>query len=259
MPLSVCFRRTVSVCLGIAACTSLGFAQEQKGPQWSVVTVVHVKPGMTANYEAYQKEVSAAYKKAGLSRMVVQTIVGNLNEYTSIVPLKKLADLSGDSPLDRAMGPEAAAALRQKRENLYDDVRRIVTVDRPDLSLHGAGRPGMYALVVSIQTVPGRRTEHESAIKADVMPALKKVGFSNVWTSDTVFGGPANEQTVVIPLKDTGDLDQGPPLTRALGPEAAAKVEARLNAMTQSSEMRIMKVRPELSNMPDAAPQPSGK
>ena len=123
-------------------------------------------------------------------------------------------------------------------------------MDRPDLSLR-AGPPGMYALVVSIQTMPGRRSEYESAIKADMMPALKKVGFTNVWTSDTVFGGPANEQTVVIPLKDTGELDQGPPLTRALGPEAAAKVEARLDAMTQSSQMRIVKVRPELSNMPE--------
>lgn len=250
MPLSVCFRRTVSVCLGIAACTSLCFAQEQKGPQWSVVTVVHVKAGMTANYEAYQKEVSAAYKKAGLTRLVVQTIVGNLSEYVSIVPLKKLADLTGDSAVDRAIGPEAAAALRQKRANLYDDVQRVVTIDRPDLSLR-AGLPGMYALVVSVHTLPGRRSEYESAIKADMMPALKKVGLSNVWTSDTVFGGPANEQTVVIPLKDTGELDQGPPLTRALGPEAAAKVEARLDAMTQSSQMRIVKVRPELSNMPE--------
>ena len=136
--------RLTSVFLGIAACTFLSFAQEQKGPQWSVVTVVHVKPDMTANYEAYQKDLSAAYKKAGLSRVVVQTVVGNLNEYVSIVPLKKLADLSGDSPVDRAVGPEAAAALRHKRAGLYDEVRRVITMDRPDLSLR-AGAPGMYS------------------------------------------------------------------------------------------------------------------
>ena len=247
MHLPILSRRT-SILLGIASCAFLSFAQEQKGPQWSVVTIVHVKSGMTANYEAYQKELSAAYKKAGLSRTVVQTIVGNLSEYVSIAPLKKLADLSGDSPVERALGPEGAAALRAKRANLYDDVRRVITVDRPDLSLR-AGAPGMYALVVSIHTMPGRRAEYESAIKKDMLPAFKKVGLSNVWTSDTVFGGPGNQQVVVIPLKETGELDQGPPLTRALGAEAAAKVEAHFDSLTQASEMAIVKVRPDLSNM----------
>lgn len=238
-----------SVC--VAALAFLGFGQDQKAPQWSVVTVVHVKAGMTANYEAYQKELSAAYKKAGISRTVVQTVVGNMSEYVSIVPLKKLADLSGDSPVDRALGPEAAAALRAKRANLYDDVRRVITMDRPDLSLRAGAPPGMYALVVSVQTMPGRRAEYEAAMKKDMVPALKKVGMTNAWVSDSVFGGPGNQQVVVIPLKDTGDLDLGSPLVRALGPEAAAKVQAHIDGLTQSSELRIVKVRPELSNMPE--------
>ena len=109
----------------------------------------------------------------------------------------------------------------------------------------------MYSLVVAIQTLPGRRAEYESSIKKDMLPAFKKIGMSNVWTSDTVFGGPGNQQVVVIPLKDTGDLDQGPPLTRALGQEAAAKIEAHLDTLTQASEMAIVKVRPDLSNMPE--------
>jgi hypothetical protein len=258
MHLSTLWRGTLSVYLGIAVFPFLSSAQESKppaAPQWSVVTMVHVKPNMTANYEAYQKELSAAYKKAGISRIVVQTIVGNLNEFYSITPLKKLADLSGDNPVERSMGPEASAALFQKRVGLYDEVQRIVTADRPDLSLR-AGAPGLYALIVTVRTMPGRRSEYESTMKSDMLPALKKAGFTNVWSSDSVFGG-AHEQVVVVPLKDTGDLDKGPPLVLALGPEAAAKLEARLDAMTQHSEMRIVKVRPELSNMP--APETATK
>ena len=247
MLLSIPLRTTMCM----ATLGFLGFGQEQKAPQWSVVNIVHVKSGMTANYEAYQKEMSAAYKKAGITRTVVQTVVGNLSEYVSIAPLKKLADLSGDSPIERALGPEAAAALFAKRANLYDDVRRVITMDRPDLSLRAGAPPGMYALVVSIQTMPGRHAEYEAAIKKDMLPALKKVGMTNAWVSESVFGAPGNQQVIVIPLKDTGDLDLGPPLVRAVGPVAAAKIEAHLDSLTQSSEMAIVKVRPDLSNLPD--------
>ena len=149
-----------------------------------------------------------------------------------------------------------SAALLQKRTGLYDAVQRTISADRADLSLR-SGQPGMYALVVSVRSMPGHRSEYESALKTEILPALKKVGFSNAWTGDTVFGGPSNEQVIVIPMKEVGDLDQGPPLVRALGPESAAKLEARLDALSQSSEIRIVKVRPELSNMPDLGPPPN--
>ncbi len=95
-------------------------AQDQPKPQWSVVTMTTIKPDARAEYEAWQKQITAAYKKAEVpSRTVVQTIMGDLFEYISLAPITKFADLDGATPVERALGKESAAALLAQGRGVY--------------------------------------------------------------------------------------------------------------------------------------------
>src|ERR1700693_1089983 len=79
-------------------------AQSTSAPEWSVVTITTIKPEMRSEYEAWQKEVSAAYKKAEVpSRAVLQTVLGDLFEYVAVAPLAHFVNMDGPSPLERAL------------------------------------------------------------------------------------------------------------------------------------------------------------
>lgn len=60
------------------------------------MTTFHIKPDFRTEFEASQKEITAAYKKAGVAyRVVVQTMFGDLMEYTSIAPIANFAESDG--------------------------------------------------------------------------------------------------------------------------------------------------------------------
>jgi hypothetical protein len=64
--------------LALSAIPSV-FAQSTPAPEWSVVTVATIKPDMRSDFEAFQKAITAAYKKAEVpSRAVLQTVMGDL-------------------------------------------------------------------------------------------------------------------------------------------------------------------------------------
>src|SRR3989442_559592 len=90
-------------------------AQSEPAPKWSVVTITTIKPEMRTEYETWQKQLTAAYKRAEVpSRAVLQTVMGNLYEYVSVFPIAHFADMDGPSPVERALGKEEAANLMRK-------------------------------------------------------------------------------------------------------------------------------------------------
>src|SRR3954462_6595335 len=84
---------TVLVALALSTVPAI-MAQSTPAPEWSLVTVTTIKPEMRSDYEAFQRDISAAYKKAQVpSRAVLQTMMGNVLEYVSVAPLAHLADM----------------------------------------------------------------------------------------------------------------------------------------------------------------------
>ena len=74
-------------------------AQSETTPQWSSIMITKVKPGARSEYEALQKDLMAAYKKADIpSRVVLQTVFGDLNEFVSVMPISKFSDMDGTAP-----------------------------------------------------------------------------------------------------------------------------------------------------------------
>src|SRR3954447_15556682 len=132
------FHFSANAILAIVALSALPsmFAESTPTPEWSLVTVTTIRPEMRADYESWQKEVSAAYKKAEVpSRAVLQTVMGNLLEYVSVTPLAHFADMDGLSPIERAMGKTDAAGFMRKGGAYITSAHRVASRDLNDLSI----------------------------------------------------------------------------------------------------------------------------
>jgi hypothetical protein len=237
----------------------ISLAQPNPAPQWSLITFTQIKPEFRMEYEATMKEITAAYKKAGVaSRIVVQTVLGDLMEYTSIVPLAKYADMDGPSPLVKALGEAGSQRLLKKSGAYLNSVHRVTALAIPDLTIMTPmDNPGEYAAVTTWKLFPGKAAEFTAFMKDDYLPAMKKADVANFWVSRPIFGGDLDERYTVRPMHKLAELDGGPLTTKALGAEKARELNVKMSKIVESTHYSIVRVRPDLSLMP--APPPSTK
>jgi hypothetical protein len=223
-------------------------AQTETAPKWSLVTFTTIKPEMRVEYEAWQKQLTAAYKKAEVpSRAVLQTMMGDLFEYLSVVPLPNFAAMDGPSPVERALGKDQAASLMRKGAGYITSAHRLATLAMDDLSIRTPSDPAPYALVIILRLLPTKVPEFAAWMKEEYLPAMKKAEVKNFWVSQPLFGGESLERVTVRPMKSMAEIDSGPVLTKALGAEEARKIAARRASLIDSSQMRILKYRADLS------------
>jgi len=234
--------------------SGISFAQPNPAPQWSIVTFAQIKPEYRMEYEATVKEITAAYKKAGVaSRLVVQTILGDLMEYTTIVPLANYAQMDGPSPLVKALGEAGSQRLLKKSGAYLNSVHRVTVLAMPDLTIMDAtASTGEYAAVTTWKLFPGKATEFTAFMKDDYLPAMRKAEVKNFWVSRPIFGGNLDERITVRPMQKLAELDAGPLTTKALGAEKARELNAKMGKIVESTQFQVVRVRPDLSLM--AAP-----
>src|SRR5258708_1959988 len=172
------------------AIPSISIGQTTPSPEWSVITTTQIRPEFRQEYEAVQKEISAAYKKAGVPyRYVVQTILGDLEEYVSIAPLGKLADLDGPSPLVKAVGDAGSQRILRKIGGYIMSAHRVTTLAMNDISIRTPGDPGEYGQVTTMRLAPGKASEFTAFMKEDYLPAMRKADVANLWVSRPIYGG----------------------------------------------------------------------
>jgi len=245
------FRSTACAVLASLALSTIPavMAQSTPAPEWSLVTITTIKPDARSEYEAWQKEVTAAFKKAEVpSRAVLQTVMGNLFEYVSVSPLTHFANMDGPSPIERALGKEDAAGLLRKGAAYVTSVHRVASRALDDMSIRTkTSEPSEYALVTSMHLVAGKESEFNAWMKNDYLPAMKKAEVKNFWVSQTMFGGDPNERIIVRLLKNLAEFDAGPVLTKALGEEGARKLRARGTGIIDSVHFSVLHYRADLS------------
>jgi hypothetical protein len=235
--------------LAIAAAAPALLAQNAPARKWSVLPFASVKPDSVAEFEAWQKEMTAAYKKADVpSRAVVQTIMGDLFEYISIYPISHFADLDGPTPVEHALGKEEADKLMRKGRSYIVSARRITSLAADDLSLNTPTPvPAPYALVTIVQLVQGKSADFDAWTKNEYLPMLKKGGMKNYWVSRTLFGGDPDERVMVRPLEKMAEIDAGPVAARVLGEEGGRKLMSGTAGFTKSVQYRMVRYRADLS------------
>ncbi len=233
------------------AIPSISTGQTAPSPEWSVITTTQIKPEFRQEFEAVQKEVTAAYKKAGVPyRYVVQTILGDLEEYVSIAPISKLAEMDGPSPLVKALGDAGSQRLLRKIGGSIMSAHRVTTMAMNDISIRTPGDPGEYGQVTTMRLAPGKGAEFTAFMKDDYLPAMRKADVANLWVSRPVFGGDLNERVTVRIMHKLAELDGGPPTTKALGAEGAQKLAAKQARIVESVHLSVGHLRTDLSWMP---------
>ena len=224
-------------------------------PEFLSITVVSVKPEMMAEFQNFMKNTTnPALKKGGVKwREVWQSTSaeGDAFEYILVTPVAKFADFDGPGPLEKGLGPQGVPAWQTKAGSLVTSVRRFIIRTRPDLSFatQRTGAPKL-AVVHSVHVAPDRNSDYENYLKNDFVPVMKQAGVTYL-VSQTIFGEDANEYVTLTMRDSFADLDKGPVLVQALGPEGAQKLMQKLPAGTVVHlERSIARFVPELSIIP---------
>lgn len=215
----------------------------------SRVTVTHVKPEMVNEWLDLQKnEVVPALKKAGqTSRTVLVTsLFGNAQEYLIITPFEKYADFDSGNPMIKALGEQGAARLQSKLLKCTNSTTSYAVTRMAELSNVLEGPPPARLVTARYRITPGRMQDFESLMKSDVLPVYKKAK-----TSLTVNrrgpGANTSEVTLGTGIAKYADLDGGPFLTKQLGAEGAAKLNAKFTGIRTLVEVVVRSRVPELS------------
>ena len=237
----------------LAALALLSFplvAQNQPAPQILVLTITTIKPDMRQQYEAFQKEVTAAYKKAGVAnRYVWQTVMGDLTEYFSSYPIQDFSAMDGESVFVKALGQQKADDLLRRGATMWTSIRRGVLFERPDLSVYKEGTPQILPLALIFQTtvVPGRESDYEHWLGHESIPANKQGGLKQLWSYQALFNG-TSEYVSLYPMEKMATLNAGQPSWKMEGGRAASdKMEARIHGLVADTKMSIAQYRADLS------------
>jgi hypothetical protein len=226
--------------------------QNPPAPQILVITTTTIKPDMRVPYEAYQKELTAIYKKAGVPmRSVWQTVMGDLTEYVSVYPIKDFGAFDEPTPVAKVVGQEKATELLKRGGQYLTSVHRGILFAQPDLSIApkegGGPTQSGYAVISWLVPTAGRSAELEHWIKAEAVPADRQGGAKQRWTYLAFFDGTPSYVTV-YPLDNMAALNAGPPSWKMDGGRAAAeKMAGRLNGIVSDQKLGISRYRADLS------------
>lgn len=217
-------------------------APAQDGSVWLSLTFVSVKPDMDSQFQALlENQWLPAVKKSDLPFMQTWRAArfGNPYEYVFVAPIENFAAYDGQSPIQKAMAPEEYATLFASLSQCVSSVRTVAQMRRTGLSVDKTeGSPPKLAIISTVVAKPGKSAAYEKLVK-EVLPHFEKLDYQTMWTHQTVFGGNPNEWTHVIGIDNFAHIDKGPPLLRALGPEEAAKIEARFAELIEAETLGI--------------------
>ncbi len=221
-------RRYPSALLLALGVSTLCNAQTATGPM-SRVTITHVKPDMANEWRELTKADIPSLKKGGeKSRTVYLTsIFGNTFEYVSVNPIENFADFDGKSPLAKALEPAALANRGEMIRKCIESSTSFMSTRHDEISnvvLNDAIPPILVSARYRI--APGKMQEYMNLMKSDLLPVYKKAGV-RMTVNRRGPGTNPSDVTVVTFYKSFADWGGGPFLTKQLGAEAAAKINAK--------------------------------
>jgi len=234
-----------------AALCFAGLVLAQSGPPLaahSQVVLVHIKSDMLNEWMDLQKnEFIPAQKKAGLAtRTTYQTVFGNTNEFLTVIPFNKYAELDGQSYAERALGAVGAARLAAKILKCTESRQVYISNALPELSSGPAGQLPALGVFTRVRVATGRLEDYEAFLKGEILPIYKKADVGMTVTRRGL-GADSNDVIQISWLSKMADIDAGSPIARALGPAGAAKLLAKTAGMGTLVEQVVRRRVPDLS------------
>jgi hypothetical protein len=173
--------------------------------------------------------------------------------FVVVRPVTSLAQYDQPGAHERALGPEASAKYFAKTRAMIISQKNVIQIMQPTLSIEsGATEPAKLILVQDVELHPDKGPAFNDLMSKQIVPAFKKIGVKDYWVFNTVYGGPFQMRTIVEPIANFAALEPAPGqaggrLVRALGAEAAAKINAQRYAMIQRQETTVMQLVPDLT------------
>ena len=237
-------RGSAAALLLAAVLPAAALAQEAEDvTPWMEMALVGVDPGQVDEFLAAQRELATLQQKAGVPwRVVSRTAVfGDTYRFVIVTPLAQFARL------DRPGSPDPA------RMSVENRIQRTVT-SRQTFALRTTpdidnplpdGRDPALMLVQLVSVVPGREQDYIRVMAEDVLPHFKEANMHH--SSGALTLGGDSGYVHFFHLGNFAALDQGSPMARALGPEGALEVTAKLAGVLARTEQWVVRHLPDLS------------
>jgi hypothetical protein len=228
-------------------------ASKSMGPAFMTLRITDVKPDMMSDFVALQKsDTIPGLQKAGIEWRDVwrSAVVGSASTIAFITPIKSFGDFDGDSPMQKALGPEGYRAYMSKVTKLVANTRVYIIRSRPDLGYESestAKTPPKLGVLADVEVMPGRQPDFEAILKGEWAPALKKANVPLYGVSEVMFGGAIGQYYTFTPISNFAQLEKGHPITQSLGEAGLNRLMAKLGPSIRHAERIIIRYDDELS------------
>jgi|GEM_PF-2120293 len=195
-----------------------------------MVTSYLIKPDHMAAWKRLQEEeVVPALKAAGVAhRVAYQTVVGPATEVRMFQPIPGFGIFDEADALDRAMGPEKAAALKARLADCLQSVSRQVENRRDDFLLDPGRARVQFAS--KYRALPGKSGAYMTFFRDWMMPVMKQAvangTSSGLEVTVSQHGGEWGLITLYMYYDTFAPLDGEPPVAKTLGPEKTRELLA---------------------------------
>ncbi len=234
-------RALISLAL-VAALPAAASAQDPP-PPWLEMTIFGVEPAGVDDFLAAQQELAAMEQAAGVPwRRVGRTAVfGDAYRFVILKPFTQFAAYArpGRADADRARVESRIERVVTSRESLA--LRATHDIDSP---LPQDEEPAL-TLVQRVSVVPGKEQDYVRVMMEDVLPHFTEAEMHHS-TGAITLGGEGG-YVHFFHFDNFAALDQGSPMARALGPEAALEVMSKLAGAVSSTDQWLVRHLPELS------------
>ena len=257
-------RRSVVFVLGLALASVLAAPLTAQEGEFTHVTWVTVKPGMTAEFEDYVKKIVAGAPKANDPRAVTGYSVamgGPQRTYAFARTFKKWGELDADLTipqiLAKAYGDVEGAKTYKAGSSAIESSETRVSRIIPELSRSGpsGGGPTAYVFVIRTEVEPSMGRTYRKYLdkikaaedKHDPSPVSRRVsvlGDAQVWSTVRAFNKWAERDAVMNP---------GEAMTKAYGEEEAREIADMGASCVRNRTTYVLARRPDLSR-PGTAP-----
>ena len=242
-----CISSLVAVLFVALLPTSTRAQDQQAAAPWVNVTVVHVKPGQTANFEDRIKEVTAASAKAKRPPVEIYEVVrGDQGTYHIVAQVPALAQ--NDNPLPPPMEPGEMANFLNRLLPTIDSSHNFIARNYPQDQISGDGDAQAKLLLLrSVHVASQRGDDFVKWVESDLLPNLKKAKMSFTLARGS-YGDSAQNFYIAEPVADWAALDKPSPIAAMLGEKGMKQLTDKLKGIVESGEMTLFRPRPDLAN-----------
>jgi cellobiose-specific phosphotransferase system component IIB len=251
-------RRSAVLVLGLVLSSAFAAPLLAQQGDFTHVTWVTVKPGMTAEFEDYVKKITAGAAKINDPRQITAYSValgGPQRTYAFARTFKKWADLDADPTipqiLAKAYGDVEGAKISKLGSSAIESSETRVSRTIPELSraAPSGGGTAAYVFVIRTEVEPSMARSYRKYLdklkaaedKHDPSPVSRRVsvlGDAQVWTTVRGFNKWAERDAAML---------AGEAMNKAYGEEEARELTDRASGCIRNRTTYVLAHRPDLS------------